>query len=51
MRSPATTQFVKLVEPDGSNLVSVLHTLYTSDRAFKQHIDEGMRAGFGDQFE
>ncbi len=51
MRSPATTQFAKLVEPDGSNLVSVLHTLYTSDREFKRQIDEGMRAGFGDQFE
>jgi predicted ATPase len=51
MRSPATTQYVKLVEPDGSNLVSVLHTLYTSDRAFKKQINEGMRAGFGDQFE
>ena len=51
MRSPATTQYVKLVEPDGSNLVSALHTLYTSDRAFKQQINEGMRAGFGDQFE
>jgi predicted ATPase len=51
MRSPATTQVVKLVEADGSNLVSVLHTLYTGDRDFKQQINEGMRAGFGDQFE
>ncbi len=51
MRSPATTQYVKLVEPDGSNLVSVLHTLYTSDREFKQQINDGMRAGFGGQFE
>ncbi len=51
MRSPATTQYVKLVDPDGSNLVSVLHTLYTTDREFKRQIDEGMRAGFGDQFE
>ncbi len=51
MRSPATTQYVKLVEPDGGNLVSVLHTLYTSDREFKRQIDDGMRAGFGDQFE
>jgi predicted ATPase len=51
IRSPATTQYVKLVEPDGSNLVSVLHTLYSSDRDFKRQIDEGMRAGFGDQFE
>jgi predicted ATPase len=51
MRSPATTQYAKLVEPDGSNLVSVLQTLYTSDREFKRQINEGMRAGFGDQFE
>lgn len=51
MRAPATTQFVQLVEPDGSNLTSVLHTLYTGDRDFKRQIDEGMRAGFGSQFE
>ena len=51
MRSPATTQYVKLVASDGSNLVSVLHTLYTGDREFKRQIDQGMRAGFGEQFE
>jgi predicted ATPase len=51
MRLPATTQVAKLVEADGSNLVSVLHTLYTGNRDFKRQIDEGMQAGFGDQFE
>lgn len=51
MRLPATTQYVKLVDPDGSNLASVLHTLYTSNREFKQQINDGMRAGFGEQFE
>jgi predicted ATPase len=51
MRSPATTQFAKLVERDGSNLVSVLHTLYTTDSAFEERINEGMRAGFGEEFE
>jgi len=51
MRLPATTQYVKLVATDGSNLTSVLHTLYTSDWDFKHQINEGMRAGFGDQFE
>ncbi|MCI0640788.1 MAG: AAA family ATPase [Gemmataceae bacterium] len=51
MRLPATTQVAKLVDADGSNLVSVLHTLYTADRDFKRQIDEGMRAGFGEQFE
>src|SRR5207244_11717197 len=40
MRRPVTTQFVKLVEPDGSNLVSVLHTLYTSNLDFKRQINE-----------
>lgn len=51
MRLPATTQYVRLVEPDGGNLASVLHTLYTNDRDFKRQINEGMRAAFGDQFE
>jgi predicted ATPase len=51
MRSPTTTQYAKLVAPDGSNLVSVLPTLYTSNREFKRQVNEGMRAGFGDQFE
>jgi predicted ATPase len=51
MRSPTTTQYAKLVAPDGSNLVSVLHTLYTSNREFKRQVNQGMRAGFGDQFE
>jgi predicted ATPase len=51
MRLPVTTQYVTLVEPDGSNLASVLHTLYTDNRQFKRQIDEGMRAGFGQEFE
>jgi predicted ATPase len=51
MRSPATTQYAKLIERDGSNLVSVLHTLYTTDSAFEERINDGMRAGFGEEFE
>jgi predicted ATPase len=51
MRMPATTQHVKLVASDGSNLATVLHTLYTSDRDFKRQINQGMKAGFGDEFE
>ena len=39
------------VEPDGQNLINVLHTLYTSDRDFKNDIDLAMRAAFGDDFE
>jgi len=51
IRRPTTTQFVTKLESGGGNLVPVLHTLYTSNRDFKQTIDEGMRAGFGEEFE
>lgn len=51
MRAPATTQVARLVDADGGNLASVLHTLYNIDRDFERRIDEGMRAGFGDQYE
>ncbi|ETR67225.1 MAG: ATPase-like protein, partial [Candidatus Magnetoglobus multicellularis str. Araruama] len=39
------------VDPDGQNLISVLHTLYTGDRTFKNDIDSAMRTAFGDEFE
>jgi predicted ATPase len=51
MRSPATTQYTSRMEPDGRNLATVLHTAYTGNREFKQLIDEGMKAGFGDEYE
>ncbi len=41
----------KRVDPDGQNLISVLHTLYSGDRDFKRDIDSAMRAAFGDDFE
>ena len=41
----------KIVEADGQNLMSVLHTLYTGDREFKKDINDAMRAAFGDDFE
>lgn len=43
--------FDKHLESDGANLVSVLHTLYTGNREFKQDIDEAMQAAFGADFE
>src|SRR5207253_5466691 len=46
----APTQYVKLVDPDGGNLASVLHTLCETDQEFERQIAEGMRAGFGAQF-
>ncbi len=51
MRSPATTQHAKLVAADGSNLTTVLHTLYTGERETRLAIDEGMRAAFGQEYE
>ena len=51
MRTPATTQHARLVAADGSNMTTVLHTLYTGERKVKQAIDEGMRAAFGREFE
>ena len=41
-----------LVAPDGHNLVSVLHTLYTDeDRDFKRDLDAAMAAAFGEDFD
>ena len=51
MRQPATTQFTKKLAADGSNLVTVLHTLYTGNREFQDLVDEGMRAGFGEEYD
>jgi len=50
MRKPAPTQLTKRLSPDGGNLVTVLHTLYTGNRAFRDLIDDGMRAGFGQEY-
>ena len=50
LRQPVITQPAESVLPDASNLAAVLHTFYTSNRDFKQRIDEGMRAAFGDEF-
>jgi predicted ATPase len=51
IRLPAVASFSKRVRPDAQNLVSVLHSLYTTDREFERQIDSAMRAAFGDEFE
>lgn len=51
IRQPTTTQYVTKLEAGGDNLVPVLHTLYTGNRDFKKAIDEGMTAGFGDEYD
>ncbi len=51
IRQAAIKRLEKRVDADGQNLVSVLHTLYTSDRYFKRDINDAMYAAFGDDFE
>ncbi len=51
IRHAAITRMEQRVAPDGQNLISVLHTLYTSDRNFKNDINAAMTAAFGDDFD
>lgn len=51
IRQSAISRMEKRVDPDGQNLISVMHTLYTGDRDFKNDINLAMRAAFGDDFE
>lgn len=51
IRQASVARLEKRVDPDGQNLISVLHTLYTGDRQFKQEIHAAMEAAFGDDFE
>jgi len=51
IRKAAVASMEKRVDPDGRNLIPVLHTLYTGDRDFKKETDSAMRAAFGGDFE
>ncbi len=51
LRQPVVTRTERLVDTDGQNLISVLHTLYTEDRQFRYDINAAMRAAFGNEFE
>jgi predicted ATPase len=51
IRQAAVARMEKRVDPDGQNLITVLHTLYTGDRDFKNEVNLAMRAAFGEEFE
>src|SRR5687767_757424 len=51
IRQSAVPSFERKIEPDGQNLVPVLHTLYTGNREFKRDIDSAMHAAFGGDYE
>ena len=46
VRAAPVARYEKQIENDGSNLVSVLHTLYTEDRTFSERINAAMSAAF-----
>lgn len=51
IRQAPVSRLEHLVAPDGQNLINVLHTLYTSDRQFKQDINDAMSSAFGADFD
>jgi predicted ATPase len=51
LRQPAITSLETQVASDGSNLIPVLHTLYSGNREFKRELKLAMQAAFGDEFE
>ncbi|MCH7811977.1 MAG: AAA family ATPase [Chloroflexi bacterium] len=50
-RRAAITRPETRLLPDGSNLISVLHTLYTTDRVFKSDLDTALGSTFPDDYE
>lgn len=51
IRAPQVTRADSQVAEDGQNLISVLHSLYTTDRDFEFEINTAMHAAFGPDFE
>jgi predicted ATPase len=50
IRQAPVTSYETRVEPDGQNLVQVLHTLYTSETTFEDAIDSAMHAAFANEY-
>ncbi len=51
LRQAAVARLEDHLNPDGQNLIPVLHALYTGNRGFKQDVDSAMRAAFGEDYE
>ena len=51
LRQAPVSRLEQRVSPDGQNLINVLHTLYSTDRKFKQDINDAMLAAFGADFD
>ena len=50
LRGSAQARRMDVVQSDGQNLVSVLHTHYAKNLGFRSAIDDAMRAAFGDDY-
>lgn len=51
MRQATVARNESIVDSDGQNLIAVLHTLYSADRAFKNEVNTAVRSAFNDDFE
>ena len=51
LRAPSVARSESRLDPNGQNLIVVLHTLYANHREFKSELDTAMRAAFGDDFD
>lgn len=51
IRRPTISRRDTTLSWDGSNLISVLHTLYTTNREFERSIDYAMIAAFGEDYD
>ena len=51
VRQPVITRFDTRLADNGHNLISFLHTVYSSNRQFKRELDLAMRAAFDEQFD
>ena len=51
IRQAAVARRDQRMQPNGQNLVPVLHTLYSGNRDFEREVDAAMKAAFGDEFE
>ncbi len=51
IRAPAVARLETSLNADGQNLISVLHTLYSTDRGFKDEVNTAMRTAYSDDFD
>ncbi len=51
VRKSAITRRESRLSPNGNNLVTALHTLYSTERGFRDQLIDAMRAAFGSDFE